>query len=234
MRPDEHLTLTTLAELETQQADMLTVVLVGNSQSYRMGGYLVTPRGYEARRSGLWPAPEERAAVQPADQHQTQPAATYPINLAHMQGAAVLVVGGGTVGERKIGGLLAVQARVTLISPQATPRLREWAQQGRIAWQQQPYQAGSIADSQSTRPLLVFAATSERSVNAQVAQEAAALGILCNVADAPAEGSIHLPAVHRGAGLVIAVSSEGTSPARSRQVRDRIAELLNTEMNTSL
>jgi cobalt-precorrin 5A hydrolase/precorrin-3B C17-methyltransferase len=54
------------------------------------------------------------------------------------------------------------------------------------------------------------------------------------VADAPAEGSFHLPAIHRSAGLVIAVSSEGTSPARSRQVRDRIVELLNTETNRLL
>jgi cobalt-precorrin 5A hydrolase/precorrin-3B C17-methyltransferase len=49
------------------------------------------------------------------------------------------------------------------------------------------------------------------------------------VADAPDEGNFHLPAVHREAGLVIAVSTGGESPTRARQVRDRIAAWLAEE-----
>jgi precorrin-3B C17-methyltransferase/precorrin-6Y C5,15-methyltransferase (decarboxylating) CbiT subunit len=45
-RPDEQVSLTTLAELQPEQVDMFTLVLVGNSQSYRLGERLVTPRGY--------------------------------------------------------------------------------------------------------------------------------------------------------------------------------------------
>jgi cobalt-precorrin 5A hydrolase/precorrin-3B C17-methyltransferase len=45
-RPDEQITRTTLADLDPAQADMLTVVLVGNRQSYWSGAMLVTPRGY--------------------------------------------------------------------------------------------------------------------------------------------------------------------------------------------
>jgi cobalt-precorrin 5A hydrolase/precorrin-3B C17-methyltransferase len=114
---------------------------------------------------------------------------------------------------------------VTLISPDATPLLREWAEAGRIEWAQRAYQGGDLA----SRTALVFAATSERATNAQVAQDAAALGLLCNVADAPEEGTFHLPAVYREAGLVVAVSTEGTSPTRARQMRDRLAELLHEE-----
>jgi cobalt-precorrin 5A hydrolase/precorrin-3B C17-methyltransferase len=118
-----------------------------------------------------------------------------------------------------------VGARVTLICPDATPLLREWAEAGRIEWAQRAYQGGDLA----SRTALVFAATSERATNAQVAQDAAALGLLCNVADAPEEGTFHLPAVYREAGLVVAVSTEGTSPTRARQMRDRLAELLHEE-----
>jgi cobalt-precorrin 5A hydrolase/precorrin-3B C17-methyltransferase len=213
-RPDQRIIRTTLAELDPAQADMLTVVLVGNSQSYWSGEKLVTPRGYRQP-----PSPPSSAPA-PLTAHPT-----YPVNLAQMHAAPVVVVGGGLVGERKVRGLLAVGARVTLICPDATPLLREWAEAGRIEWAQRAYQGGDLA----SRTALVFAATSERATNAQVAQDAAALGLLCNVADAPEEGTFHLPAVYREAGLVVAVSTEGTSPTRARQMRDRLAELLHEE-----
>jgi cobalt-precorrin 5A hydrolase/precorrin-3B C17-methyltransferase len=201
---------------------MLTVVLIGNSQSYWSGEKLVTPRGYkrgeEARARG-----GEEARAPGGEEAGTHP--TYPINLSQMHEAPVIVVGGGLVGERKVRGLLAVGAQVMLLSPDATPHLRAWAADGRIVWEQRPYQPGDLA----ARPRLVFAATSERAVNAQIAQEAAALGLLCNVADAPHEGAFHLPAVHREDGLVVAISTEGASPGRARRLRERLSELLQQE-----
>ena len=49
-RPEEQITLTTLAELESSTVDMLTLVLVGNSQTRRQDPWLVTPRGYAVDR----------------------------------------------------------------------------------------------------------------------------------------------------------------------------------------
>jgi len=45
-RPDEQITFMTLAELDVQQVDMFSLVLVGNSQTRRLGRWLATPRGY--------------------------------------------------------------------------------------------------------------------------------------------------------------------------------------------
>ncbi len=45
-RSDESQQLTDLRSLEPEQADMLTVVLIGNSSSYARDGRMVTPRGY--------------------------------------------------------------------------------------------------------------------------------------------------------------------------------------------
>ncbi|HIK20380.1 MAG TPA: precorrin-3B C(17)-methyltransferase [Synechococcus sp. M44_DOE_062] len=45
-RPGETLHLTTLGELDPEQVDMLTLVLIGNSQTFRHGNRLITPRGY--------------------------------------------------------------------------------------------------------------------------------------------------------------------------------------------
>ena len=45
-RPDEAVSLTTLGAFNPEEVDMFTVVIIGNSQSYRMGDRFITPRGY--------------------------------------------------------------------------------------------------------------------------------------------------------------------------------------------
>ncbi|NJP05424.1 MAG: bifunctional precorrin-2 dehydrogenase/sirohydrochlorin ferrochelatase, partial [Chloroflexaceae bacterium] len=158
---------------------------------------------------------------------------TYPIVLSQLQGAVVIVVGGGQVAERKVRGLLAVGAAVRLISPSITPRLQLWADEQRINWEARAYQPGDLNGNGVSRPMLVFAATNQRETNAQVAREAASLHLLCNVVDQPEEGQFHLPAIYRDTDLVITVSTGGSSPTRARQVRDRIAALLQDEADSA-
>ena len=50
-RPEENITLTTLAALESSMVDMLTLVLVGNSQTRCRDSWLLTPRGYAVDRA---------------------------------------------------------------------------------------------------------------------------------------------------------------------------------------
>ena len=163
------------------------------------------------------PPPVDCIASSPHESSAPQ-AQTYPITLTNLRDAPVVVVGGGRVGVRKINGLLAVGAAVRLVSPSATEELRDLAAAGRIAWTRREYAAGDLDGAR-----LVFAATNQRAVNAAVARDAAALGILCNVADAPEEGSFHLPALYRGAQSTIAVSTGGADPAGAKRLRDQIA-----------
>lgn len=230
-RPEEEVVLTTLGELNPAQVDMFTLVLVGNSQSYVLAGHVVTPRGYEGqpgsggageRRSE---GAEEQGGRGAEVKNLPYPPASplpcpdiYPAMLTNMPHTLAVVIGGGPVGERKVQGLLAAGARVRLVSPEATPLLQSWAEAGQIEWVRRPYQADDVAGAR-----LVYAATNQRAVNAQVAQEAQAYGLLCNVADRPEEGNFHVPAVHRQERLVVAVSSTGESPIRAKQVRDDIA-----------
>ncbi|MDQ7029538.1 MAG: precorrin-3B C(17)-methyltransferase [Ardenticatenia bacterium] len=213
MRPDEQVHLTTLAEADPSQADMLTLVIVGNSESYTLAGRMVTPRGYTRAEEEQTARPPRK----PPDIHTV-----YPVVLTDVVGARAVVVGGGRVAERKVRGLLTVGARVRVISPEATGAIRQWALEGRLDWEPRPYRVGDVLGAR-----LVFAATDVRAVNAQVAREADELGVLCNVADAPHEGTFHLPAVHRGEGVVVAVSTAGADPARARDLRDHLAEVLS-------
>lgn len=150
--------------------------------------------------------------------------AVYPIFLTNLAQVRAVVIGGGRVATRKVAGLLAAGIQLTLISPDLTADLAEHHRQGEITWLPRAYQPGDLAGFG-----LAFAATNQPHVNAQIAQEAAALGILCNVADAPQAGSFHLPAVLRRPGLVVAVGSGGTDPARAAHTRDRIAALLDDD-----
>ena len=50
-RPGQEVHLTTLADFDPEEADMFTVILIGNSQSYRWGDRMITPRGYYTGRA---------------------------------------------------------------------------------------------------------------------------------------------------------------------------------------
>ena len=45
-RPDQHVQLTTLAQMADAQVDMLSTIIIGNSQTRRFAQTMVTPRGY--------------------------------------------------------------------------------------------------------------------------------------------------------------------------------------------
>lgn len=48
-RADESVTITTLGELNPEDIDMFTVVIIGNSQTYSWHNKMITPRGYYAK-----------------------------------------------------------------------------------------------------------------------------------------------------------------------------------------
>lgn len=49
-RPGQEVLLTTLAEADAKWADMLTLVIIGNSESRLAGPFMLTPRGYRRAR----------------------------------------------------------------------------------------------------------------------------------------------------------------------------------------
>lgn len=146
----------------------------------------------------------------------------YPITLIHLESTLAVVVGGGVVGERKVNGLLAANGRVRLIAPEASPALVALAESGAIEWVRREFRSGDLAEGG-----IVFAATNVRAVNRAVTDEALALGLLVNVADAPSEGNFHAPAVHRTEEAVIAVSSYAGRPGIATRLRNRIVALLS-------
>lgn len=141
----------------------------------------------------------------------------YPISL-NISRQLCVIIGGGTVAERKVLFLLEAKAQVKVVSPQLTDTLHELAAAQQIDWLPRCFEPGDLADA-----LLVFAATDSAAVNKAVAVEANAAGKLVNVAaDAPELCSFHVPAVLRQGDLSIAVSTNGKSPALAARIRKEL------------
>jgi precorrin-2 dehydrogenase/sirohydrochlorin ferrochelatase len=144
----------------------------------------------------------------------------YPVNL-NIKGRLCVVIGGGRVAERKVKNLLLCGSRVRVVSPELTGLLSKWVRQRKMNYTRSEYRASHLKGAS-----LVYAATSDRKVNAKIARDAAKRRLLVNVADAPRESTFILPAVVRKREISIAVSTNGISPARSVRIRDRIKEFI--------
>lgn len=127
------------------------------------------------------------------------------------------VIGGGAVAERKVDGLLAAGAEVTVISPALTERLRDLINGDAIRHRAREYRNGDLEGFG-----LVFLATDDPAVNDAVWRDARAQGIWVNSADDSDHCDFILPAVIRRGALTVAVSTGGASPAMTRAIREEL------------
>jgi precorrin-2 dehydrogenase/sirohydrochlorin ferrochelatase len=132
-----------------------------------------------------------------------------------------LVIGAGNLAESKIESLRAAHARVTVIAPEARPRIVELAEAGEVEWKQREYVAGDL-----TGQFLVVAATNDSAVNRAVYHEAVESNVLCNAVDDPPFCDFYFPSVVRRGDLQIAISTAGASPALAQRLRKEINEQL--------
>ncbi|HTN73035.1 MAG TPA: bifunctional precorrin-2 dehydrogenase/sirohydrochlorin ferrochelatase [Methylomirabilota bacterium] len=140
----------------------------------------------------------------------------YSVSL-DMTGRFAVVIGGGTVAERKVEGLLDAGAQVTVISPCLTAQLARWVKKARINHVARSYAPGDLAGYE-----LAFVATDDARVNAAVFHEGKRRGLWVNAADDPAHCDFILPSVLRRGELTVAVSTGGSSPALSRAIREEL------------
>jgi uroporphyrin-III C-methyltransferase/precorrin-2 dehydrogenase/sirohydrochlorin ferrochelatase len=151
--------------------------------------------------------------------HRPVDATVYPVGL-RLAGRLVVVVGGGAVGQRRIGGLLAAKADVLLISPHVTASLEAMAAAEQLRWLPRPYQNGDLDAA-----WYVHACTDDPAANAAVAAEAAARRIFCVRSDDAASASAWTPAIGRHDEVTVAVFGGG-DPRRAAAVRDGALERL--------
>jgi len=140
----------------------------------------------------------------------------YPAILL-LDGRLGVVIGGGTIGERKVQTLLDAGARVRVIAPDVTPAVRILADAGRIELIERPYAPGDLAGA-----AVAIASTDDRTTNASVYEAAFAAGIPVNVVDDPSLCTFIAPSIVRRGELLIAISTGGANPALAVRIREQL------------
>jgi siroheme synthase-like protein len=135
-----------------------------------------------------------------------------------------VVIGGGDVAERKVEGLLAAGAVVTVVSPALNERLAAIAREGRITHVPRRYRRGDLNGK-----CLAFVATGDGRVAGAVAREGRRRGVWVNAADDPPHCDFFVPSVLRRGPLLVAVATGGASPALARAVRMQIEALVTAD-----
>ncbi|HMT50937.1 uroporphyrinogen-III C-methyltransferase [uncultured Dietzia sp.] len=147
-----------------------------------------------------------------------RPVNPYPVGL-DLEGRRVVVIGGGSVAQRRIPVLLDAGAAVHLVSPEITPTLQGLADAGRIRWEGREYRTGDLEGA-----WYVVAATKDSLVNARVAAEAEQNRTFCVRSDAVNSGTAVTPAVVRRDDMLVAVLTGDR--ARTAEAREVVARAL--------
>ena len=143
----------------------------------------------------------------------------YPISL-HLQGKKCVVFGAGKTAQRRVQGLLQAGAAVTVIAPEPKPDCWNKAD---LTYVQAHYQQAFLEES-----LLVFAATNDAACNAQIVQDAQALGKLVSTvtADAANLSDFSVPATRCSGAVTLSVTTDGKAPALSAAICDALVPAL--------
>ncbi|MEY8041008.1 uroporphyrinogen-III C-methyltransferase [Saccharopolyspora cebuensis] len=139
-----------------------------------------------------------------------------------LAGRRVVVVGAGTVAQRRLPRLVGAGAAVEVIAPEATPAVEALADAGEITWTRRGYRDGDLDGA-----WYAVAAASPDEVNAAVGAEAERRRVFCVRSDRAVSGSAVTPAVAEHDGLLLGVLAGGF-PRRSVAVRDALLEALQS------
>ena len=147
----------------------------------------------------------------------------YPAHI-NLQDQKCLVVGGGTVAERKVVAMLVSGGDVTVISPDATELVAFLARIGTIRWHKRQLKAGDTHGY-----FLVCAATDFTDINTAVYTEAHEKNKirLVNVVDVIPQCTFAAASVVTDGELMLSISTSGKSPATSRRIREYFEEVLH-------
>jgi len=111
----------------------------------------------------------------------------YPIFL-ELEGRTALVVGGGSVAQRKVETLLAHGALIRIVSNALTEKLKAMVESGSIL-----HAGDAFSEKHLDGVSLVFAATDDRRLNHEISECARKNGLLINAVDQPADCDFIVP-----------------------------------------
>jgi len=148
----------------------------------------------------------------------------FPIYLRRLDERKTVLVGGNEEAEGKAAQLLERDARLVIISPDLTPRLKKWADQNRFKWIKRMYQKGDLEGA-----FMAIVAQYASDINEKVYQEALERNILVNVMDDIPHANFAFGSIVKRGPLTISISTSGAAPALSVRLRQRFEKEFGSE-----
>lgn len=139
--------------------------------------------------------------------------------MVNLEGADVLVIGGGGTAVRKVRQLISFGTRCHIIASEADPALDNME----CIMERRRYESGDI---ERLMPLvMVIAATDDHSLNHEIGERCAQLHIPVNIVDAPERSDFIFASIVRDKDVVCAITSSGKSPLVSQYLRSLIEDI---------
>ncbi|MFY4773818.1 precorrin-2 dehydrogenase/sirohydrochlorin ferrochelatase family protein [Metabacillus sp. RGM 3146] len=148
--------------------------------------------------------------------------------LIDLKNESVLIAGGGGVAKRRLELLLAEEASITLVSPEIDSDIKEWISQERLTWLPRKIEEKDLSGYR-----LIVAATNDSEVNRWIS-ETAGKHTLVNVVSKASEGNVQVPKILKKGRLTISISTGGASPKVSKELGNKIMQLLDDDLAEKL
>ena len=138
-----------------------------------------------------------------------------------LRNTPALVVGGGSVAERKIDLLIRAGAKVTVVAPEIGSKVKALLGQQKLQWIEDHFEPTHLSQA-----LIAIAATDNEDVNRAVSDAARQQNLPVNVVDQPDLCTFTVPSIVDRSPVIIAIGTGGASPVLARMLKARLETLI--------
>lgn len=143
----------------------------------------------------------------------------------NLEGKEVVVIGGGKVAERKIEKLLPFKPSIKVVSPAFTVGIKKLRKEGKVTIVKRKFILSDIRNA-----FMVIVAVDNIKLQKRIYEYCKKRHILCNAVDSPDFCTFIFPALVVRGDVVIGISTSGTVPALSKNLREYIQKALPRDL----
>jgi precorrin-2 dehydrogenase/sirohydrochlorin ferrochelatase len=147
-----------------------------------------------------------------------------------IEGKKVLVIGGGTLGERKAKKLVHHSPEITVISKNFTPDLKELQKKDKLILIKEDIKENpKWLTEQISETDLLYVATDDTQLNQRLSTIAREHKVLVCVVDMPMISDFYSPATFQKGSIRVGICTDGKSPLMSKMLRKRLESVVSDE-----
>lgn len=148
----------------------------------------------------------------------------FPIYLRRLNERKTVLIGGNNEAEEKVKQLLERNAKITVVSPHLTKKMKHWAEENCFEWISRTYQQGDLEGA-----FMAIVAEFGGDNNEKIYQEAKERDILVNVMDDTPHANFAFGSIVKRGPLTISISTSGAAPALSVRLRQQFEKEFGPE-----